>query len=290
MPIDWMLRFELGLPCRDTDYEDVRRALPELFDDRLEQFPLQERRRFFRYFFDSDDWKELKKWVQDSRSETKSVTTSISSENCPLDFCPLKTGSVARCATGTSSECASGDDETIFQLMTLGGRIGAREASEKRSRELKSPNNHLDSMSEFQKLLRKVHESEDGKKIKNIVLTDPYLHMQFDDAEEYFLKYLFAVGLSKIAEATLKISPRIKKGSAGFNKIEKALKSQFQNAVLTHHTSARRFHDRFFIVQYDNGQARGVFGPSLNSLASNDIYLMGELEPHCIDALAVREL
>lgn len=290
MSLDWMLRFRLDLPCRREDLQDIRRVLPELFDDRLEQFPLHERQIFFPYYFDFDDWKELKKWTQEPNHSEGEAVAPVSSEHCPLDLCPLKTRDITANRQGASSRCGQEDESTILQLMTLGGRIGAWEASEKRSREQKMANDHLDSMSDFQKLLRKVHPSDEGKNIRSVILTDPYLHMQFDNAEEYFLKYLSAIGLPKIANAVVKISPRIKKTSAGFIKIEKALKSRFPNAVLTHHAPKRRFHDRFFLVHYENGQARGVFGPSLNSLAANDIYLMGELEPHCVNALGVREL
>jgi hypothetical protein len=290
MSMNWLIRFQLGLPCRQNDLEEIKQVLPELLDEKFERPDLRQHHFLFPYHFFIESWDALRHWVRDLQFDKETDhRAALSSACCPLELCPLKTGGVAQHLEHSPAAKAPNAIPNALQLMTLGGMIGAREASAKRGA-AKQPNEHLDSMSEFQKLLRKVHPNSDGKNIEHIVLTDPYLHMQFDDAKPHFLKYLASIGLSKGSQATVKVSPRIKKTSAGFKKIEDALRSEFQNVVLAHHSQKRRFHDRFFLVQYENGVARGVFGPSLNSLASNDVYLMGELEPHCIDALGVREL
>jgi hypothetical protein len=290
MSLDWLIRFQFGLPCRQNDLEEIRQTLPELLNEEFGKPDFRRRQHFLPYRIVTESWDEMRDWTRDVQlNERNDRRAPLSSSCCPLDLCPLKTGQVVKQPGQSSSLRANDAGPNVLQLMTLGGMIGAREASAKR-RDTKQPNDHLDSMSEFQKLLRKVHPEEEGRKVESIVITDPYLHMQFDDAKPYFLKYFASIRLPKGSKATVKISPRIKKASAGFKKIEEALKSEFQDVILAHHSPKRRFHDRFFLVQYGNGVARGVFGPSLNSLASNDVYLMGELEPHCIDALRVKEL
>lgn len=292
MHIIWLARFELNLPCRPVDLEEISRTIPELLDENFEFHCHGIILRHHRYIEYLEYWRELRQWVRNvQQAEIEVVHPTKSSEVCPLSLCPMKKDMAGQCPEQGSSLSASEIEVPVFQLMTLGGKIGAREASAKRAVKTKQKNNHVDSMSEFRNLLSKVHPAKDGKNIVSIVLTDPYIHMGFDVGGTYLFKYLNAVGLNKGTNATLKISPRVKKNSAGFKKIEDALKAEYQNMTLAHHNSKdRRFHDRFFIVQYSNGVARGVFGPSINSIGSDDVYLMGELEPHCVAMLSVKEL
>ncbi|MDX1956925.1 MAG: hypothetical protein SFU98_00030 [Leptospiraceae bacterium] len=37
-------------------------------------------------------------------------------------------------------------------------------------------------------------------------------------------------------------------------------------------------HDRFYICKYDNGECKGIFGPSINALHKNDIIIVGNIE------------
>ena len=283
--MDWIIRYLLGLPCRKQDREALQRALPELFTGEISLIDLEHLLEYSVFRLRSRGL-HLRKWANIDVLETPLQSLLPPSNSfCPLEHCPSKAGKTSgRVGDGEDEQSPNRGSETILQLMTLGGNIGVQAASRTKRNEKHT------AISDFRKLVGKVHIEQDADAITEIILTDPYLHMEMSAGGPNLLEYLEAIKLKKTSSATLKISPRIKAGSLGFKEISKCVNDRFRDIKIDHHGGKKRFHDRFFLVRYGQGGPKGVFGPSINALRSTDIFLMGELEPHCVAALSASGL
>ena len=175
--MDWMIRYLLGLPCRKQDREALQRAIPELFTKGISVVDF-ERLIEYSVFRLRSRGVHLRDWAGTDDSEGRPQPQLSSTNNsCPLEHCPCKAGrTLTQVGAGQDEQSRSGGSESIYQLMTLGGNIGAQAASRDRKDEKHT------AISQFRGLLKKVHEKNAGS-ITEIILTDPYLHMDIATGE-----------------------------------------------------------------------------------------------------------
>jgi len=248
----WWIRFNLGLPARPEDVEEIHRSIPELLSPDAQL----SRNRVIPFWphlvLDESTVSELRHWA--GRPESIIKHGSVSPQDCPADDCPLRTGLV-------STERRS-DDGLILRLMVAGGT-------------------HKAPKDEFLDLVRRVHG---GQRIREVILSDPYIYQDLSEASDpggcsNLVDYLRALGLTENSKFSLKLNPSPRKATKQAQQLlKREVRKPFPYAAISTFKSGHRFHDRFYLVRDDSGSLSGVFGPSLNGLGSRAVVLMGELE------------
>jgi hypothetical protein len=253
----WWVRFCLGLPARREDVEELRRSLPELFDAqlRLDEQPLV-------------PWwpslvvreltvEDLRRWARAAAVPTEAAAASP--ENCPAEECPLRRG----------PRSPQVGDVAVLRLMVAGGA-------------------HKPPKDEFLDLVRRVHR---GQAIREVILTDPYIYLDLSEQRQpsgygALIDYLRALRLARDSHFELKLNPSPKKVTTAARRLlERKVKDTFPSVRLGTFPSRHRFHDRFYLTRDQSGRLSGIFGPSLNGLATRTIVLMGELENGALQRL-----
>jgi hypothetical protein len=254
--MDWLVRFSLGLPPRAKDVANLRRALPELWNEsfELEIEPIHVWFPYWRAALTNRELlKALREWVSEVGDEDDFFPDA--NKDCPSNNCPLRGGDRAR---------AADSKPLITRFIVAAG--GPKAKPPKAS---------------FLDLVRRTHPKKDPP--REVILTDPYI---FSDVSEEGLEggfsnlvsYLDALGLDSDDSFKLRMTPSPKKGNITTRKnFERLLRKSFKNITLEPYASTLKFHDRFYVVRHRSGVIRGVFGPSINGLASNAIVLMGDI-------------
>ncbi len=254
----WWVRFCLGLPARRQDVEQLRRSLPELFDPlfRLDEHLLLP-------WWPSSVVRELT--VEDLRrwARAEDVPNELAAafpENCPAESCPLRKG----------PRSTQAGDIAVLRLMVAGGA-------------------HKPPKDEFLDLVRRVHRD---LAIREVILTDPYIYLDLSErgqagGYDALIDYLGALRLTRDSRFELKLNPSPKKATTTARRLlERKVNHSFPSVRLGTFPARHRFHDRFYLARDQSGRLAGVFGPSLNGLATKTIVLMGELENGALQRLA----
>ena len=253
----WWVRFCLGLPARREDIEELRRSLPELFDA---PFRVDERLLV--------PWgpslvvrkltvEDLRQWARVEEVPTEPFAASP--EDCPTEECPLR----------RSPRSPQVGDVAVLRLMVTGGA-------------------HKPPKDEFLDLVRRVHRAQ---AIREVILTDPYIYLDLSERGQpggygALIDYLRALSLTQDSQFNLKLNPSPKKATTtGCKLLERKIKNNFPSVRLGTFRSGHPFHDRFYLTRDQSGRLSGIFGPSLNGLATRTIVLMGELENGALQRL-----
>ncbi|MCU7729821.1 hypothetical protein ODJ79_39405 [Actinoplanes sp. KI2] len=192
---------------------------------------------------------------------------------CPSTNCPIKNTGLRRGGRLPSTE------DPPLAYMILGGRLDAS----------------VDTKPTWNKFLNLVRKSNrDRGEAYKIIVTDPYLLSEAGQdgrrrpTWDYFLRYL--------AEVKARDDFQLIMWNREFNKHrvtnrglawERHIRRAYPAARLAwvDDSTGPIFHDRLYLVAgRSTANLRGVFGPSLNGLGADSIFLAGELES---DALAV---
>jgi hypothetical protein len=245
----WFYRFLFGLPCRPQDRLEIQNEFPEIINNpstlRRLIYPTYLRLPFKSY---KNLEEEFIKWFREELHPKDSNRIN----DCPIDNCPLK-----------AKHKIIGDGEVLLHMMRIGGFN-------------KPPKNS------FFDLVRIVHKNT--KPIRRVILTDPYILMEcFEDGTngglQNLFEYLSNLGLDKLSSFQLHINPSPKRQTDELTKrFKDNLEREFPNITIDRYKPKYVFHDRFYLVEDSTGDIKGVFGPSLNGLASKAIILFGELE------------
>lgn len=243
--MNWLIRYILGLPAREQDFNELKANFPELIEN-----PKLLRNLEYPYFI--HPWKLEKdyfeKWISEIDSEKK--TTKDSDKECPFTNCPI-----------SNQETIFSDSHSgLIQLMTIGSG-------------LKSPKES------FFDMVRKLYKNT---VIRKVYLTDPYLlaDVSEDGNEGGFnnlVDYLNIIIRDKKSDFELLISKTVKQQSK-LNNFKRSIKNIFHNVEINNYYSPYHIHDRLLITIDNKGIYKGMFGPSFNGLNSKSIVLFGELE------------
>lgn len=255
--MEWWIRFCLGLPARPQDVGELTLALPELFIFGQDRCPLDDHVLLPWWLYPADrvlKVRDLRDWVRSA--EIPNESAFVSPEYCPAKECPLR----------DTHHPAIVGDVAVLHLMVAGGV-------------------HKPPKQEFLNLVRKVHK---GKIIREVILTDPYIYLDIGEEGDVggydaVIDYLGALGLDRDSQFKLKLNPSPKKATKKARKLLcRKLKSSFIKINISNFNQGNKFHDRFYLARDDSNRMAGVFGPSLNGLATKSIVLMGELEEEAL--------
>lgn len=189
----FLVRFFLGLPARKADLEEMKKTLPEIFEENNERY----RRRWIRplwWLLDAtseDVEAELKHWARSSEFDEEQID-SESTRFCPRQDCPFK---------GESQSQGEGEnlDVSLLKFLSAGGGPNA-----------KPPLNM------FLDLVRKKH-AEMGL-VKEVILTDPYIYSDLSEdgiegGFENLMAYLQALDIDSGSTFTIKMNPSPKRAT-----------------------------------------------------------------------------
>lgn len=301
--MDWFIRFVLGLPARQIDVQRARESIPEVFGDPRSGVE-QGDDRVILVVFDSPGLglsgqvlrARLREWLTSGEpAESIEVRAGGAGNSCPLRHpnCPAHrpAGSESQAAETPNDveQAPDAEQPQLFELKLGGGDAGGAKA--------------------FLDFVRNAEWKPDPDKIKEVILTDPYLHTS--EGEEgggsgfdNLVAFLEALGLRADSVFRLSMSPsmkttqqptlvdgrRVKDTRAKARKVTgqdrvgkesqlmRRLRNKFPSATVDYYQSTHRFHDRLFIVRDRRDRLGGCFGPSLNGLGGPSYYLLGNLD------------
>lgn len=287
-----LYRFELGLPARDVDVIAMREALPELLDRGWAPESAHSPWPAFHVLLASralrmglDEWVEaLRHWTS-AREPKLPERLGQSVAACPLRHpdCPLQKD------VGTAAEPpesprepqeedpdATCDDaeplEQIFRFLTVGG--GPAGAAGNR----------------FLDLLRKSTKGCKGEDVRQLIVTDPYLHTSFDetgaDGDGFaWFQRLLEDGLAIDREHAFELFLNPALGNS-LDLLRRRIAADYPKATIkSFSVHGGRVHDRFYLVRGASEELKGVFGPSLNGLSGAGVFLMGDLDSEVLERL-----
>lgn len=271
---DVFIRFLLNLNCREEDYKTIKKSIPEVLNN---EYSSPNHIGYGYFPVSLNDFVEWVNRYKNLESEDESFSAKekgplLEEFNCHVDMCPYKAKSSNRTAESHMPEDSSKMKGPIqLDLMTVGGG---------------NKRNHLNEFINLIQTSVKVTHTADN--IQSLIFTDPYLakstsedgqsHNGFDN-----LKRVIAEGFG-IDESTcfkLYVSQSLNHVRENF---ESHLKKTFSGIDVRLYTGSQ-IHDRFYMAQNKGNTLKGVFGPSVNGLNANSVFLMGELERNVLDEL-----
>lgn len=256
---NWITRFYLGLPCRPEDRKELEDNLPELFQVKGKT---KTNPTYIRDIFRGElDAENIRKWA-----ESYEVTNNNKESSKVADICPV-------CSKIMASD--STDENIKLNIEMAGGT------------------NRKSSVPAFMQLVNRNKKSKVKDPIKDVYFTDRYLLA--DEGEsgvgggyDNIIKYLDNLSIESDCNFTIHIpswpsrsktqKDRGDSLSEAKNILQRTIKSKFNNVQFKQLSQKAVFHDRLYLTRGSDGNINGVFGPSLNSLNSTDIALMGEIE------------
>ena len=172
-------------------------------------------------------------------------------EPCTSPFCPLKESNL----NIADSSCS------VMKMMVVGGGDKS-----------KPPAKSFFDLIDITKKKNAV--------VRRIIMTDPFIYADIGESGSaggfknlvLLLKHL---NIDEAQKFGLELSPRAndKKKSS----LQKMLKTNFSNCILSSHRNKSIFHDRFILAEYDDGECRAWYGPSLNGLNSDSVVIFGDV-------------
>lgn len=276
--MNWLLRLSLGLPARPSDLEEMQRVVPELLDkdwqgniDRTRLLlPLVLIHRTGHVVDARELADAIRAWVREVPGRDVPRGPSAAGP-CEHPECPRRPSVVQAASDHGSTDDRDSEQPALTHLMVVGGGPGKKPLRDR-----------------FLDLVRKVHSGA-GAAVK-VVVTDPFLLTDTSEngtsgGFKNFCDYLRELHLA--SNAVLFITPGPKKPSANRTRWIDSVQKAFPGLRIESFASKFSFHDRFYIVEHQGGDVRGVFGPSMNGLSDTDIALFGELEvPNALATLA----
>lgn len=282
-----LYRFELGLPARNIDVIAIREALPELLDPAWapesahapwHAFHILNSVASRRLRMGLEGWVEaLRRWT--SAHDPKLPERSGQSvAACPLgrpDCLLHKDVGTGAEPPKLASEPREGDPnatEQNLRILAVGGGP-ARPAGDR-----------------FLDLLRKSTKGCKGEDVRQLIVTDPYLHTSFDETDAngngfaWFQKVLGeGFGIDRQHAFELFLNPALAKS---LDLLCRRIVDDYPNATIKQFSvHGGRVHDRFYLARGASGELKGVFGPSLNGLSGSGVFLMGDLDREVLKRL-----
>jgi hypothetical protein len=269
-----IIRIVLGLPLDKRDLDDLVKIAPELLDADLPPdafLPLP----FWAVIANHEVHEELRaRWsaaVRAARERREGSTAALpgrAPENCPNADCPLRLQARLPDPGESKGEKGGADEGFVANLVQVPapGRAPAK---------------IFGTMTEQLRSRLK-------KGVKRVIVTDPYVHC--DGAEDgtrgghrALITFLTKLGLKQSSQFVLELTPAPKGGTDGQSlhdtPLGRKLVERFPAMVLKHHRPCSGgFHDRFYLVVDGSGNWDGLYGPSINGLASLAVVLVGELQ------------
>ncbi|MDE1311771.1 hypothetical protein G6Z90_17695 [Vibrio aestuarianus subsp. cardii] len=147
--MSWFIRFSLGLKARESDIEELKKDLPELFNlpyrdieyDRL----LLDHLFLWNRFYPSEEIIEfLREWVRHGLDNEAYLLSE--KQECRVPHCPMK----------IAKQSNQSDDSGFLNLQVAAGGPKAKPPKDS-----------------FLNLVRQIHPNSDMP--KEIILTDPYI-------------------------------------------------------------------------------------------------------------------
>ncbi len=242
--MNWLLRYLMGFPARQEDYEEIKRNFPELLTSGINTNQhLRNMMRYYDYNLHSiNDLELLESWLHNiKRNEEFKNEVEVKDE--------------------------SQNKEKIFQCPFLLEQTGTYPSS---VLEFMSINNSKSSKNKdnFFNLIKKETKN---LKIQKIIITDPYFinNTSTDQTPNGFSNTIecFKNGfcVSKDKEYELYINPTISRESKGYKSFMELLASEFPKISIKTYDNRVKFHDRFYIA-IDKKDSVGFFRPSINGL------------------------
>ena len=256
--MNWLIRFQLGLPARAEDVAELRATIPEILSGDWEP----NKRHIQVYSLLLDIWphdgfsREVRRWVSEV-SEEQAEPDSYSDLNCHLEMCPLR-------KSGIQTNASASEPQALNLIVAAGGP------------DAKPPRDS------FFDLVRKVHRGLDQP--REVILTDPYIYSDVSEdgltgGFNNLVQYLEVLGLKNEDRFILVTTPSPKRGGkTAQSNLRRLLKKKFKDILFRDFSPKLAFHDRFYLVRHSSGALKGVFGPSLNGLSSQSIVLMGDID------------
>jgi hypothetical protein len=262
MPQTWWIRFELGLPCREVDAKSLLRDIPEL------------RRAGSRRALHLDGGSTLSRlagWVAEA-VEDEPPSDVESYRRCPSNSCPMES---ERGHSGATSIVTDSGD-LIFGFMATNSASSARQ-------------------SEWNRFLDTVRYAHRGQKSpSNVYVTDPFIMTESGQDKEhrevwnFFLDYLAALNVKPDFKLTMWNGELQNVAEPARRAWHQHLMSKYSKcSVIWPDGKTPTFHDRFYLACGSSAaDLSGVFGPSLNGLGSDAIFIMGKIEENVVKAFA----
>ena len=281
MSTRWIARIMLGLSLDDRDLDDLIDAAPELVhsDASPSLFALP----YWGMKPNPSDVNTLQeRWIQTlkaarKRSDQASKQLEPNShearnlQKCPRPDCPMRKND-AQHADASESQGASHDQSGVGEAIPL------------RALQVSHQKNPPKKM--FVNAATQLRKRING--VKRVIITDPYVHCDSaaggtSGGHQALLEFLGALGVKADDPFMIELTPAPKGGMDGAplekTPLGKKIKRRFPCVHLTHHKSCQGgFHDRFYLVVDKSARWDGLYGPSVNGLASLAIVLIGDLD------------
>lgn len=248
--MQWLTRLLLGLPPREQDIRELQDTAPELFSSKMGMTPSRPGIiHLHRVFLDSLEFREaIQTWVREYSGEKEPFNNQV--EPCDHPFCRRK----------GNSDNKNESPHAVMEMMVVGGGKHSNPPA-------KSFFNMLNST------------KKKKSKIKLVIMTDPYIYSDIgqtgsEGGFDNLIQVLKHLNINDTDTFELQLTPK------GINKkdtLQKTITLTFPNCSLSTHRTASTFHDRFILVEYEDGDHRGWYGPSLNGLSSDSIIIFGDI-------------
>lgn len=244
--MEWFTRMILDLPPRAKDVKELRESAPELFSNEKCKGITKHPRAFFHpLYWDAYELREaIRDWLQ--RFE-EPVTDIPERDSCNHPYCLRKKGGF--------------NVNNDMQLMTVAGGKGHNPPA-------KSFFNLIDAT----KIKKAI--------VQRVILTDPYIYSDIGQngnggGFDNLLKLLEHLNILSTSSFELKLTPQ--NDLQKIDRLEKRIQQKFTRCSVSNHSNTSTFHDRFIFVQYNSGEEKAWYGPSLNGLNSDSIIIFGDL-------------
>lgn len=256
--MNWLIRFQLGLPARAEDVAELRATIPEILSGDWEP----NKRHIQVHALLLDIWphdgfsRKVRRWASEV-CEEQAEPDNKSSLHCRSETCPLR-------KSGTETNASASESQVLNLIVAAGGP------------DAKPPRDS------FFDLVRKVHRGLEQP--REVILTDPYIYSDVSEdgltgGFSNLVQYLEVLGLKNEDSFCLVTTPSPKRGGkTAQSNLRRLLKKTFKDISFRDFSPELAFHDRFYLARHRSGALKGVFGPSLNGLSSKSIVLMGDID------------
>ena len=250
--MQWLTRLVLGLPARAQDIKELREAAPELFADNVDRLRIRRGRLYFPpTYLDSLELREaVQAWIRQSHEREPE---NREAEPCDLPFCPRKTRNVSSADTPHS----------VMEMMVVAGGLG---------KEFNPP------AKSFFDLINATKKKRSN--VRRVIMTDPYIYADIGQTGSTggfsnLIKLLRHLNIGEQASFELQLTPRV--GEDKKLDLQSRIAREFTGCTLSSHKATSVFHDRFIFVEYEDGDRRAWYGPSLNGLNSDSVVIFGDV-------------
>ncbi len=257
--MQWFTRLVLGLPPRAQDIRELREAAPELFSDN-EARPFHRRKRLYFHpaFLDSLELREaVREWIKECHEQYPEPREG---EPCDHPFCRRKARNLR----------TNDSPHDVMEMMVVGGG-----------------KNFNPPAKSFFDLINATKKKK--SRVRRLIMTDPYIYSDVGQAGNTggfsnLVKLMQHLNIDEKSSFELQLTPRVSEEKK--TDLQNKIKIEFPGCALSSHRSSSTFHDRFILIEYEDGERRAWYGPSLNGLDSDSIVIFGDVT----EASALKQL